>query len=106
MNTFIQHLLTGNEIDDAKFSIKVDEEYMNKKNGKITKNINFKGTNIIGFMTPFEVNGNPKLIEIGYETGFEGKGSMGFGMVKDTATDLPELNGQAGSTGGTEENKG
>lgn len=84
MNTFIQHLLTENEIDDAKFSIKVDEEYMNKKNGKITKNINFKGTNIIGFMAPFEVNGNPKLIEIGYETGFEGKGSMGFGMVKET----------------------
>jgi CRISPR-associated endoribonuclease Cas6 len=77
-------LLTGNEIDDAKISIKVDEEYMNKRNGKITKNINFKGTNIIGFMAPFEVNGNPELIQVGYETGFGEKGSMGFGMVKET----------------------
>ena len=77
-------LITGKEIEDAKFSIKVDEEYMNKRNGKITKNINFKGTNIIGFMAPFEVNGNPELIKIGYETGFGEKGSMGFGMVKET----------------------
>ena len=77
-------LVTGKEIEDAKFSIKVDEEYMNKRNGKITKNINFKGTNIIGFMAPFEVNGSTELIEIGYETGFGEKGSMGFGMVKET----------------------
>ena len=80
-------LITGKEIDDTKFSIKVDEEYMSKRNGKITKNINFKGTNIIGFMAPFEVNGNPELIATGYEAGFGEKGSMGFGMVKNVATE-------------------
>ncbi|ODS31530.1 MAG: CRISPR-associated protein [Candidatus Scalindua rubra] len=78
------NLVTGKEIDDPEFTIKIDEYYMNKKNGKITKNINFKGTNIIGFIAPFEVNGNPELIEIGYETGFGEKGSMGFGMVKES----------------------
>ncbi len=77
-------LVTEKEIDDSEFTIKIDEGYMNKKSGKITKNINFKGTNIIGFMAPFEVKGNPELIKIGYETGFGGKGSMGFGMVKKT----------------------
>lgn len=76
-------LITGNELEDSDFQIKIDTDYMNKKNGKITKNIDFKGTNIIGFMSPFEVIGSPELIEIGYEAGFGEKGSMGFGMVKE-----------------------
>ncbi len=76
-------LITGNELEDSDFQIKIDTDYMNRKSGKITKNINFKGTNIIGFMAPFEVSGNPELIEIGYEAGFGEKGSMGFGMVKE-----------------------
>ncbi len=75
-------LVTGKDIDDTDFKITIDTEYMNRKNGKITKNINFKGINIIGFMAPFEVTGNPELIKIGYEAGFGEKGSMGFGMVK------------------------
>ena len=56
---------------------------MNKKSGKITKKINFKNTEIIGFMAPFEVTGNPELIEIGYEAGFGEKGSIGCGMVRE-----------------------
>ncbi len=35
-------------------------------------------------MSPFEVAGSPELIEIGYAAGFGEKGSMGFGMVKET----------------------
>lgn len=79
-------LIYGKDIWDSGFKITVDTEYMNRKNGRITKNINFKGTNIIGFMAPFEVTGKPELIEIGYETGFGEKGSMGFGMVKSVGT--------------------
>ena len=70
-------------MESADFEIKIDTDYMNKKSGKIIKNINFKGTNIIGFMAPFEVTGSPELIEVGYEAGFGEKGSMGFGMVKE-----------------------
>ena len=77
-------LVHGKDIEDSDFAIKIDTDYMNRKSGKITKNINFKGTNIIGFMSPFEVAGSPELIEIGYEAGFGEKGSMGFGMVKIT----------------------
>jgi CRISPR-associated endoribonuclease Cas6 len=76
-------LVYEKDIEDSDFAIKIDTDYMNRKSGKITKNINFKGTNIIGFMAPFEVTGNPELIEIGYEAGFGEKGSMGFGMVKE-----------------------
>lgn len=77
-------LVYEKDIEDSDFAIKIDTDYMNRKSGKITKNINFKGTNIIGFMAPFEVTGSPELIEIGYEAGFGEKGSMGFGMVKET----------------------
>ena len=76
-------LLHGKDTKDSDFKITIDAEYMNKKSGKITKNINFKNTNIIGFMAPFEVTGSPELIEIGYEAGFGEKGSMGFGMIKE-----------------------
>ncbi len=77
-------LVTGKDSEDSDFKITINTDYMNKKSGKIIKNINFKGTNIIGFMAPFEVTGNPELIEIGYEAGFGEKGSMGFGMVRLT----------------------
>lgn len=77
-------LIYGKSMDDPDFKVRVDTNYMNKKSGKITKNINFKGTNIIGFMAPFEVSGSPELIEVGYEAGFGEKGSMGFGMVGTT----------------------
>jgi CRISPR-associated endoribonuclease Cas6 len=75
--------LHGKDSGDTDFKIIIDEDYVKRKNGKITKNINFKGTNIIGFMAPFEVTGSPELIEVGYEAGFGEKGSMGFGMVKE-----------------------
>ncbi len=65
-----------------KFKITIDSDYMNRRSGKITKKINFKNTEIIGFMAPFEVTGNPKIIEIGYETGFGEKGSIGCGCVR------------------------
>jgi CRISPR-associated endoribonuclease Cas6 len=76
-------LVHGKEIENAGLRVNIDEDYMKRKNGKITKNINFKGTNIIGFMAPFEVVGDLDLIKIGYESGFGEKGSMGFGMVKE-----------------------
>jgi|WetSurMetagenome_2_1015567.scaffolds.fasta_scaffold01667_2 CRISPR-associated endoribonuclease Cas6 len=64
------------------FHFEVDDEYMKRKNGKVTKVINFKGTNIVGFIAPFTVTGPPELIQVGHECGFGDKGSMGFGMVE------------------------
>ncbi|MGA1824541.1 MAG: CRISPR-associated endoribonuclease Cas6 [bacterium] len=72
----------GKDIKDSDLIFTLDHEFLERKRGKVTKNINFKGTNIIGFMAPFEASGSTKLIEIGYESGFGEKGSMGFGMVK------------------------
>jgi CRISPR-associated endoribonuclease Cas6 len=76
-------LVTGVEIAPTDFAIRLDEAFVRRRNGRITKNINFKGTNIIGFMAPFEASGDPRLIQAGYEAGFGEKGSMGFGMVRE-----------------------
>ncbi len=76
-------LVHGKDLKNADLRVDIDGDYVRRRSGKITKNINFKGTNIIGFMAPFEVAGNPELIETGYEAGFGEKGSMGFGMVRE-----------------------
>ena len=72
-------LLHGKDPSDSNLKIELDPQ---KAGGKIEKLVNFKGTNIKGFMCPFTVEGNPELIEVGYETGFGDKNSLGFGMVE------------------------
>ena len=76
-------LVYGKDIKSGDFEILVDKNYMNKRSGKITKKISFKSTEIVGFLAPFEVRGNPALIEIGYEAGFGEKGSIGCGCVRE-----------------------
>jgi CRISPR-associated endoribonuclease Cas6 len=71
------------QVEAQDLSITIDTEYMNSRNGKIMKKINFKGTDIIGFLAPFEITASPEIIETGYEAGFGEKGSMGFGMVRE-----------------------
>jgi CRISPR-associated endoribonuclease Cas6 len=75
-------LIHGKNLDNTTLSITLDSNYMNKRAGKIIKNIRFKETHVIGFLAPFAVTGSPELMQIGYEAGFGEKGSMGFGMVK------------------------
>jgi len=67
-----------------------DHNYINRRlseNKKITKKISIQipdipPINIIGNQAPFELKGNPELMKVGYECGFGGKNSMGFGMAK------------------------
>lgn len=75
-------LIYGRKARDSAFEIRIDNDYMNRRSGKIMKGITFKKAKIAGFLAPFTVTGGPKLIEIGYECGFGDKGSMGFGMVE------------------------
>jgi len=72
------------ENDQEKFDLRFDQGYIERKNGQISKLVNFKGTKIKGIFAPFELSASPELMEIGYEAGFGGKGSMGFGMVEVT----------------------
>ena len=67
--------------DDA-FTLKFDKNYIARKQGSVTRLIDFKGIKVRGVLCPFRVSGNPALIQIGYECGFGDKNSAGFGMVE------------------------
>jgi CRISPR-associated endoribonuclease Cas6 len=68
------------ENDDLKLTF--DQDYINKKNGKISKLIRIRETQIKGVMAPFSMRGSKELIWLGYECGFGEKNSMGFGMAR------------------------
>jgi CRISPR-associated endoribonuclease Cas6 len=68
------------ENDDLELTF--DQDYINKRNGKISRLIRIKETQIKGVMAPFFVTGSKELIWLGYECGFGEKNSMGFGMAR------------------------
>lgn len=67
---------------EKSFAMTFDQAYIDKREGRVTRLVDFKGTKIRGVMSPFHVIGTPALIHIGYECGFGDKNSMGFGMVE------------------------
>ena len=66
---------------DDTFSIRFDDDYIRRKQGRVTRLVDFKGIKIRGILCPFRVSGSPALIQVGYECGFGDKNSAGFGMV-------------------------
>ena len=67
---------------EKSFAMTFDQAYIDKRDGRVTRLVDFKGTKIRGILSPFHVIGAPELIHIGYECGFGDKNSMGFGMVE------------------------
>ena len=67
---------------EKSFAMTFDQGYIDKREGRVTRLVDFKGTKIRGVVSPFHVIGAPELIRIGYECGFGDKNSMGFGMVE------------------------
>lgn len=67
---------------EKSFAMTFDQGYIDKRKGRVTRLVDFKGTKIRGVVSPFHVIGAPELIRIGYECGFGDKNSMGFGMVE------------------------
>ena len=59
-----------------------DTDYIDKKPGRVTRLVDYKGIKIRGVMAPFYVAGSPALIQTGYECGFGVKNSLGFGMAE------------------------
>lgn len=64
------------------FTMTFDEEYIRRKKGRVTRLVRYKDVDIRGIMCPFEAQGNPELLFVGYECGFGDKNSAGFGMVE------------------------
>lgn len=66
---------------DTSLEFRFIENYIRKRNQKITKLIHFQQRKILAYLSPFYVKGNKELITLGYECGFGEKNAMGFGMV-------------------------
>lgn len=67
---------------DDRLSFHFDDAYIRRKQGRVTRLVDFKGIKIRGILCPFRVSGSVALIRIGYECGFGDKNSAGFGMVE------------------------
>ena len=67
---------------EKSFAMTFDQAYMDKKGGRVTRLVNYKGIRIRGVVSPFHVIGAPELIRVGYACGFGDKNSAGFGMVE------------------------
>ena len=72
----------GRPPNDDTLSFAFDKTYINRRQGRVTRLIDYKGIKIRGIMCPFRVTGSPALIQIGYECGFGDKNSAGFGMAE------------------------
>ena len=66
---------------DDRFQMLFDPDYIARRDGKITKLINIRGTMLRGVMAPFTAQGSLDLIQVGYESGFGSYGSMGMGCA-------------------------
>ena len=68
--------------DNDTLNFSFDTRYIQRRHGRVTRLVDYKGIKIRGVLCPFRVSGNPALIKTGYECGFGDKNSAGFGMVE------------------------
>ena len=72
----------GRAPHDDTLSFAFDKTYIDRRQGRVTRLIDYKGIKIRGILCPFRVTGSDSLIQIGYECGFGDKNSAGFGMAE------------------------
>ena len=77
----------GKEPADTRFSFKLDNGYVQRRRGRISKLVTFNEMSederrIKALISPFECEGNPELIWLGYVAGFGEKNVLGFGCTE------------------------
>jgi len=77
----------GRRPQDTRFRIMLDEKYVQRRHGRISKLVTFhEGLDderrVKAIVAPFEVEGNPDLIWLGYVSGFGEKNLLGFGCTE------------------------
>ena len=75
-------VIQGRPPSDDALTFQFDKNYINRKRGRVTRLIDFKGIQIRGILCPLRVSGSRALISTGYECGFGDKNGAGFGMVE------------------------
>ena len=63
------------------FDFSFDDYYIQKRQGKISKLLDYNGTKIRGYTAPLSMWGNPDLVRLAYHAGLGDRGSMGFGCL-------------------------
>ncbi len=76
----------GRKPQDTRFRFALDEKYVQRRRGRISKLVTFhEGEDdekkVKAIVAPFEVEGNPELIWLGYVAGFGEKNLLGFGCA-------------------------
>lgn len=72
--------------DDGDIHIKFDENYVDKRNGRVMKLLNLVepdgfARKVKGIFAPFDIKGPPELIKLAYYTGFGDFTSFGMGLA-------------------------
>lgn len=78
-------VLHGREPNDTHLVWQWDQPYLQEiaaRGKRASALLDIRGIKVRGWLAPFTVEGSPELIELGYETGFGSRNSMGFGMVE------------------------
>ena len=73
------------EVEDTRFVMEFDREYLSRDKDRGCKLTQFKGTDILGALAPFRVIGNPELIRLGYDAGLGTQTGLGHGMIGEVA---------------------
>lgn len=74
----------GKRPQDTRFHLSLDHQYIQRRRGRISKLVTFypglpEEKKIKAIVAPFEVEGNPELIWLGYVAGFGERNILGFG---------------------------
>lgn len=72
----------GRPPHDDTLTFAFDKNYIDRRQGRVTRLVDYKGIKVRGVLCPFRVSGSIPLIQTGYECGFGDKNSAGFGMVE------------------------
>lgn len=75
--------LYGSDPADTQLRWQWDQDYLQRlaaQGRRASVLIDINGIKVRGWLVPFTVEGSRELIELGYETGFGSRNSMGFGM--------------------------
>ena len=72
----------GRAPHDDTLAFAFDKDYISRRQGRVTRLVDYKGIQIRGALCPFRVSGSVSLIQVGYECGFGDKNSAGFGMAE------------------------
>ena len=76
--------LHGHDLAETSLRWQWDQDYLQRvtaQGRRASALVDINGIKVRGWLAPFTVEGSRELIELGYETGFGSRNSMGFGMA-------------------------